>query len=62
MNNKIIFNKHYHGFEDVYDLERDISEMWSEPSAKGIPGEFQGTVTVTVTYTPSEDDPSGEEE
>lgn len=44
---KTIFNKTYHGFEDVVDLERDISEMWYD---SGLPGEFQGKVKVTVEY------------
>lgn len=56
MNKRVIFKKEYHGFEDIYDLDRDISEMWDEPAAKTIPGEFQGTLTVTVEYTPSKED------
>jgi len=48
----IIFKKSYHGFEDAVDIDRDISEMWDGTKELGIPGDFEGTVTVTVTYTP----------
>jgi hypothetical protein len=61
MTKRVIYKKEYHGFEDVGDLDRDISEMWDEPAAKSIPGEFQGTLTVTVEYTPSEEDSDEEE-
>ena len=54
MNKRIIFEKEYCGFEDVYDIDRDISEMWDDPKAKGIPGEFQGVIKVTVEYIPAE--------
>jgi hypothetical protein len=50
---KVIFKEEYHGFEDVYDLPRDIEEMWDErfnPLVKGISGEFQGTVKVIIEY------------
>jgi len=50
---KIIFNKDYHGFEDIYDLERDISEAFDvkfNPEMKNIPSEFMGTVRVTIEY------------
>jgi len=61
MSKQVIYKKDYHGFEDIYDLERDMSELWDEPAAKKIPGEFRGTITVTVEYTPSEEDSNGEE-
>jgi hypothetical protein len=55
--NKTIFNKEYHGFEAASDISRDLHEMWDErfnPAMKGISGEFQGTVKVTVTYSDEE--------
>lgn len=58
-----VFDKEYHGFEDAVDVFRDVSEAFDgrfNPSMKGIPGEFQGTMRVTITYEPSEDDPKGE--
>ena len=59
MSNKIIFEKTYYGFEDVYDLSRDLDEMWDikfNPLVDGIPGEFEGDVKVVITYkTPSPD-------
>jgi len=51
----IKFEKTYHGFEAVSDLGRDIDEMW-QYELKDIPGEFQGTIKVTVEYIPSEDE------
>lgn len=54
---KVIFQKKYVGFESLYDIERDISEAFDtdfNPAAKDIPGEFQGTIQVTMTYTPEE--------
>lgn len=50
-----IFNKTYEGFEDIFDLDRDISEMWNpemNPLVKDIPAEFQGSVKVRVQYVP----------
>jgi len=41
----IILNKCYEGFESALDLERDVHEMWAQ-----LPGEFQGTVKVTIEY------------
>lgn len=52
--NKTIFKKEYHGFESTSDIGRDLHEMWDErfnPDIKGISGEFQGTVKITVTYS-----------
>lgn len=49
----VLLEKTYHGFEDVYDLGRDMAELWEEsmnPMAARLPGEFQGTIRVTVTY------------
>lgn len=58
---KVIFEHEYHGFESVYDLPRDIDEMWEprlNPKFKdvleSIPAEFQGTIKVTVTYDDTE--------
>jgi hypothetical protein len=50
-----IFKKGYHGFEDIFDLNRDISEMWDvemNPLVKDIPAEFRGSVLVRVMYVP----------
>lgn len=50
----ILFDKKYEGFESLSDLDRDISEAFDadfNPAAAGIPGEFQGTVRVQITYT-----------
>lgn len=50
-----IFKKIYEGFEDIVDLERDISEMWNDkinPLVKDIPSEFKGSVQVRITYVP----------
>lgn len=57
---RVIFDKEYVGFEDVYDLERDISEVLDprhNALAKIVPSEFMGTMRVTITYEKSEDDP-----
>lgn len=51
-----LLDKEYHGFEDAVDIERDISEMFHSPAADNIPGEYQGTIRVVVTYTPAEED------
>lgn len=48
------FSKDYHGFEDINDLERDISEYISDDS--GLSGEFQGTLKVRITYEPRRDE------
>lgn len=52
-----LMDKQYHGFEDATDIERDLSEMFVSGKASSIPGEFQGTIRVVVTYEPSEEDP-----
>jgi hypothetical protein len=49
----VLLSKTYHGFEDAADLDRDVSEIFM--GRDDIPGEFQGTITVTITYTPPED-------
>lgn len=53
---KIIFEKVYDGFEAIYDLERDISEMFDEHP--DIPGDFQGRITVTAIYEEDDEDES----
>jgi len=50
---KVIFEKEYHGFEDIYDMSRDVMEAFDadfNDEVKDLPGEFQGTVKVTITY------------
>lgn len=51
---KIKFEKEYHGFESINELcnGEDIC-WWLEHEAK-IPGEFQGTLKVTITYEPAD--------
>jgi hypothetical protein len=55
----IIFAQEYHGFESLADIERDVGEALSadfNPLMDDVPGEFQGTITVTIHYTPAEDE------
>ncbi len=47
---KTIFEKIYHGYEEYYDLERDIQEMFCYGEAQKIPGEFTGKLYVMVGY------------
>ena len=54
----LILKREYSGFEDLYDFDRDMSEALDSdfnPAAKIIPAEFNGTVTVTITYKEDED-------
>jgi hypothetical protein len=54
---KLIFKQEYHGFEDLYDVERDVHEAFDEdfnPAMKGIPGEFSGTMKIVITYEEAE--------
>jgi len=51
----VLFEKKYEGFESLADIDRDVSEAFDgdfNPPAEVLLGEFQGTVTVTITYTP----------
>jgi len=55
----ILLEKTYEGFEDVYDLGRDIEEIWDYPQdeeAKKIIGEFEGKLVVKITFIPEEGD------
>lgn len=52
---KTIFEREYYGFEDAYDISRDIYEMFSTPEGKKIPAEWQGTIKITVTYEESDE-------
>jgi hypothetical protein len=48
-----VFSHSYDGFESLYDMGRDIAEAMDErfnPNMKGISGEFQGRVHVSITY------------
>lgn len=52
---RVIWKHDYHGFESLSDLDRDIYESLDNrynEKAKDIPGEFQGTVRVTIEYFP----------
>lgn len=54
-----IWSKDYHGFESLYDLERDISECLDKdfnPQAKLLPSEFNGIVRVVIEYLPSKEE------
>jgi len=51
----VIFDKNYEGFEAMADINRDISEAFDgdyNPKSTILSGEFQGTVAITITYTP----------
>mgnify|MGYP001565000311 CR=1 FL=1 len=53
----LIFEQEWDGFESLYDLGRDVHEAFDRrfnPAVEQLPGEFQ--VTVTVTITPSKED------
>lgn len=55
-----LFTKVYDGFEDAYDISRDVHEAFDarfNEMAARLPGEFQGKLTLTLWYSPSEDDP-----
>jgi hypothetical protein len=57
---KVLFQKSYDGFEVSSDVWRDFDEAFDRrfnPPIEQLPGEFQGKLTVTITYEPSEDDP-----
>ena len=46
-----IFEKNYDGFESLYDLERDMSEILDKdlnPLVKDFNPEFSGTIKVTI--------------
>jgi len=49
----------YHGFESLYDLERDMNELfdprYGDPAFKDLDPEFQGTIKVTIEYIPEGD-------
>lgn len=53
----VMFNKDYSGFESLADLDRDATEAFDEQYNEGarmIPdGEFDGTVTMVLTYVDS---------
>lgn len=54
---KVIYKKEYHGFEDFSDYWRDMDEAVRpefNAAMKDIPGEFQGTIRVTIEYVPEE--------
>lgn len=52
----ILFEKDYHGFEDMFDLDRDMSEIMQFDNRDKIPSEFSGIVRVLVEYYPSNED------
>jgi len=53
---RIVFQKRY-DWESLYDLESDMIEAFndSNPKMEGIPGEFTGTIIVTMTYEEDEE-------
>lgn len=52
----LLFEKDYYGFEDMFDLDRDMSELLSFENKNKVPSEFTGIVRVLVEYYPSDDD------
>jgi hypothetical protein len=53
---RVVYENSYDGFESFSDYWRDMDEAIQDdfnPKVKGIPGEFQGTFKVTITYTPA---------
>ena len=51
----VIFEQEYEGFEAAADIGRDVYEAFDSnfnPPAEALPPEFQGTITVTIHYTP----------
>lgn len=48
---RFLLNKSYYGFEDILDGFRDVEEC-----VHVLPGEFSGTVRITVEYIPSEEE------
>lgn len=55
---KIIWQKDYEGFESLYDYFRDTDEAMDarfNSNMAEIPGEFQGTMRVTIEYIEEED-------
>lgn len=54
---KTLYNKTYHGFENFSDYFRDVHEAVDprfNPLMKDLPGEFQGKITVILTYEEDE--------
>lgn len=50
---RIIFEKTYYWFEELYDIERDVSEAINvrfNPEMNGISPESQGAMKVIITY------------
>lgn len=59
MNEIILLEKEYKGFEDFYDYFRDVQEVIDFPEDddfKKIKGEFTGTMKVKVTFVPDDTD------
>jgi len=52
----LLFEKDYYGFEDMFDLDRDMSELLTFENKNKVPSEFSGIVRVLVEYYPSDDD------
>lgn len=59
---RIIYQNTYGGFEDAYDLSRDVSECLNpayNPLVKDLSDEFTGTITLTMTYEEEENNELG---
>lgn len=50
-----IFQRDYDGFESFPDMVRDVSELFYIQGFAQIPGEYQGTMKLTITYEPPQD-------
>jgi len=51
----VVFEKEFHGWESLQDWDRDMSEAIQSdynPVAKIMDGEFEGTLTVVMVYSP----------
>jgi len=46
---KILLDRLYYGYEDSYDISRDVEE-----ALEVLVGEWGGTVKVTISYDPTE--------
>lgn len=51
----VLFDRKFEGFESLQDWDRDMSEALDQdynPAMRNMPGEFDGTVHVVITYEP----------
>ena len=56
---RVVFEQKFESWESLSDWDRDMTEALDQdynPAMKGIPGEFDGTFHVVITYTPGVED------